>query len=121
MVELSKFSEWTFYEEVTSTQEINSMLREDEHVFKAYKTIRDVAVFTNLRLIVVDSQGFTGKKKEIYSVPYKSIHMWSTENSGTFDFNSEVQLWTKAGVIKINLGKKVNVRDFDKLIQNVCL
>ncbi|WP_200795308.1 hypothetical protein [Salinicoccus halodurans] len=33
-----------------------------------------------------------------------------------YDMNAEVQLWTKAGHLKINLGKKVDVRTFDGLI-----
>lgn len=78
-------------------------------------------LFTDKRLIVIDSQGFTGQKKEIYSLPYKSIVMWSTENAGILDVNSEVQLWTRVGNIKINLGKKVDIRQFDKILQEVCL
>lgn len=47
--------------------------------------------------------------------------MWSTENAGTLDLSAEVELWTKAGHIKIKLGKKVDVRVFDKLIANLLL
>ena len=42
--------------------------------------------------------------------------MWSTENTGTFDMNSEVELWTRAGHIKIELGSQVDVRKIDRLI-----
>lgn len=31
----------------------------------AYKTIRDVAIFTSKRIIVRDAQGFTGKKVKV--------------------------------------------------------
>lgn len=76
----------------------------------------------NKRLIVRDTQGLTGKKVEIYSLPYSSIYMWSTENAGKlFDFNVEVELWTRAGHIKINLQKGVDIRKFDKLIANAIL
>lgn len=47
--------------------------------------------------------------------------MWSTENAGTIDLTSEVHLWTKVGVIKINLERNVDVREFDQLLQEVCL
>lgn len=113
--------EWTFTSETRIPRDITEMLIDGEHAERAYKTIRDVAVFTNKRLIVIDAQGITGKKKEIYSLPYKSINMWSTENAGSFDFNAEVELWTRAGNIKINLKKDVNVREFDKLLCEVCL
>lgn len=87
----------------------------------AYKTIRDSAIFTTKRLIVRDAQGLTGKKVEIYSLPYSSINMWSSENAGLLDFNSEVELWTRAGHIKIQLKKGVDIRRFDKLIAQALL
>ena len=37
-----------------------------------------------------DAQGITGRKVEIYSLPYKNINMWSTENAGTIDMTAEV-------------------------------
>ena len=43
--------------------------------------------------------------------------MWSSENAGNlFDVNSEIALWTKAGYIKIKLGRKVDVRKLDWII-----
>lgn len=47
--------------------------------------------------------------------------MWSTENAGTFDFNSEVELWTRAGHIKIQLKRGIDIRRFDRVIANVLL
>ncbi|WP_081385327.1 PH domain-containing protein [Actinomyces oris] len=78
--------------------------------------MRDSAVFTSKRLIVRDVQGLTGRKAEIYSLPYSAINMWSTENAGTFGMNSEVELWTRAGHIKIKFGVQVDVRKIDRLI-----
>lgn len=54
---------------------------------------------------MLDAQGISGKKVEIYPLPYSAISMWSSENAGTLDWNSEVELWTKAGHIKIKLSK----------------
>ncbi len=82
----------------------------------AFKTLRDSAIFTSRRLIVRDAQGMTGKKVEMYFLPHSSINMWSTENAGFVDFNSEVELWTRAGHIKIKLGRDIDVREIDRLI-----
>lgn len=102
--------------------DVNDLLVEGEYAVTAYKTFRDSAIFTNKRLIIRDAQGMTGKKVEIYSLPYSSIVMWSTENAGRFlDFNAEVELWTRAGHFKINLQKGVDIRKFDKLIANAVL
>ena len=53
---------------------------------------------------------------ENYSLSYSAINMWSTENAGTFDMNSEVELWTRAGHIKIKFGSQVGIRNIDRLI-----
>ena len=64
-----------------------------EQVYAALKAVRDIAAFVSHRLIVRDSQGISCKKVETYSLPWKSVNMWSIENAGTLDFNSEVELW----------------------------
>ena len=68
-----------------------------------------------------DAQGMTGKKIEVYSLPYSAVNMWSSENAGTFDFNAEIQLWTRAGMVKINLQRGVDVRRLDALIAHAVL
>ncbi|GBF78425.1 hypothetical protein PA598K_07068 [Paenibacillus sp. 598K] len=114
--------QWTFISECPVPDDVNALLVDGERAVAAYKTIRDSAVFTNKRLIVRDAQGLTGKKVEIYSLPYESIHMWSTENAGSFlDMNAEVELWTKAGAIKINLRKGIDIRKLDRLIAEALL
>ena len=56
-----------------------------------------------------DLKGLRGKKVEVYSLPYSSINMWSSENAGSIlDFTGELELWTRAGKIKISVGKQVD-------------
>jgi len=122
MPETDNILSWTLVSECPIPDDVNDLLVEGEAAVAAYKTFRDSAIFTNKRLIVRDAQGLTGKKVEIYSLPYSSIVMWSTENAGRFlDFNAEVELWTRAGHIKILLNKGVDIRKFDKLIANALL
>ena len=107
---------WTFIRECSIPEDVSDLLIKGEEAIAAYATIRDKAVFTNKRIIIKDVQGITGKKIEMYSIPYTNINMWSTENAGVIDFNAEVELWTRAGRFKIKLAKGVDVRKFDKLI-----
>jgi hypothetical protein len=116
MAETRGVLSWTLISECPIPDDIQDLLVSGEKAVAAYKTLRDSAVFTNKRLIVRDVQGLRGKKVEIYSLPYSSINMWSSENAGTIDFNSEVELWTRAGHIKVKLRKGVDVRKFDKII-----
>lgn len=53
---------WTFYEETDVPKEVEEILIEGETAEAAYKTVRDVAVVTNKRIIIADRQGITGKK-----------------------------------------------------------
>ncbi len=122
MAETSHILSWTFISECPIPQDVQELLVEGEQAVAAYKTIRDSAVFTNKRLIVRDAQGLSGKKVEVYSLPYSAINMWSTENAGKLlDLNAEVELWTRAGHIKVNLRKGVDIRKFDLLIANAIL
>lgn len=119
---LESIMTWTFNNECSVPADVQDMLIDGEVAKYAYKTIRDVAIFTNKRLIVRDAQGITGKKVEIYSLPYSSINMYSTENAGKIlDFNAEVELWTRAGHIKINLNRGCDIRKFDKILAEAIL
>ncbi|MDO4814750.1 MAG: PH domain-containing protein [Gemella sp.] len=113
---MQQILEWNFIAETSIPDDVNYLLTEGETAIAAYKTLRDSAIFTTKRLIVRDAQGLTGKKVEIYSLPYSTINMWSTENAGTFDLSAEVSLWTRAGKVKINLRKGVDIRKIDKII-----
>ena len=107
---------WTFFREVNIPEDASELLLKNEKAVAAFATFRDVALFTTKRLIIKDVQGLTGKKIEIYSLPYSSILAWSSENAGMLDINSEIEIWTLAGKIKINLKRDINIRKFDKLI-----
>ncbi len=114
--ELQHYMMWTFVNEAKLPDDVEDLLVPGERAICAYSTIRDVAIFTDKRLIVRDAQGITGKKVEMYTLPYKSIDMYSTENAGHLDLNAEVELWTRAGHIKINLKRSADVRKIDKIL-----
>lgn len=116
-MEVQSIAAWTFMHEIPVPDDVQPLLVEGEQAVTAFKTFRDSAIFTTKRLIVRDAQGITGKKVEIYSLPYASISMWSSENAGRIlDTNAEMELWTRAGHIKIKLGKGADIRRLDSLI-----
>lgn len=73
--------------------EFNEYLLDDEIVEKSYILLRDLFVFTNKRILVIDKQGFSGKKIEFITIPYKNIRAFSVENAGTFDVEAELKLY----------------------------
>jgi hypothetical protein len=122
MASLEALMTWTFTAETAPTPEIMAIMLEGEQIYAAYKTIRDVAVVTNKRIVIADKQGITGKKVEIYTIPFKSVVMYSSENAGgLLDFSAELQLWTRAGMFKLSLNKGIDVRKLDRLIAHCIL
>lgn len=107
---------WTLISEAPHPENLGEILTPGEQPVASFKTFRDTATFTNKRLIVRDAQGLTGKKVEMYSLPYKSIDMWSSENASGFDRDEELELWTRVGHIKIKIRKGLNIRRIDQLI-----
>lgn len=119
--EFVKPFKWTFINEMDITSDIKVNLLESEKALCIFKTSKDIAIFTNKRLIIRDVHGIKGKKVEVYSFPYKSILMYSIVNGSVADINSEVELWTKAGNVIIKLKKDIDVNRFDKIISTLVL
>ncbi|MCM3670861.1 PH domain-containing protein [Mesobacillus maritimus] len=99
-------------------RELSSIITENERVERAYKLIRDLIVFTDRRLILIDKQGVTGKKIEYHSVPYKSITHFSVETAGSFDLDAELKIWisSMAQPISKQFKKDKNIYDVQKAL-----
>lgn len=79
-------------------QELEPVLAPGEAVRSAFKMVRDLFVFTEYRLILIDKQGLTGSKAVYHSLPYRSITQFSVETAGTFDADAELKIWTSSGL-----------------------
>lgn len=97
--------------------ELADILVAEETVYLAFKGIRDSVTFTNKRLIALNVQGITGKKKDYSSLPYSKIQAFSVETAGSFDLDSELELWFSGlGKIKLEFAKSVDIRSLSRLI-----
>lgn len=74
-------------------KDLDTLLINGEQVVKAFRIIRDLFIFTDKRLILIDKQGLTGKKAEYHSIPYKSISHFSVETACTFDMDAEMKIY----------------------------
>ena len=98
---------------------IKPMFVSGEEIIGTYQAIRDGVVFTNKRIIVVNIQGITGKKKDATSLPYSKIQAYSVETAGVLDLDSELELWFSGlGKIKLEFVAKANVAEICKIISN---
>ncbi len=104
-------------------QEFEPILTHDEEIEKAYKLIRDLFVFTNKRLILVDKQGVTGKKKEYHAIPYRSIVRFSKESKGVIDLDAEFKIWIfgESQPIVKRFSKNDNINDVYKVLGEALL
>ena len=97
--------------------EMAHFLVEGERVEHAYKLIRDMIIFTNERLILVDKQGITGKKIELHSIPYSKISHFSVETAGTLDMDSELKVALSGGtVFTKTFGRGVDINDVQRVL-----
>lgn len=114
--EIAAITEWAFMGECPIPRDVAAVLAPGEKPVKAYKTMRDTAIFTTHRIIFRDYQGMRGKKVDMYSLPYKSIEMWASENSGALEVASELKLWTRVGFVRVRIGRGIDIRALDGLI-----
>jgi Bacterial PH domain len=91
-------------------QTYGSILLPDEQVLTAFKTLRDTVFMTTLRFVLVDIQGITGSKKSVQSVPYRSITRFAVETAGTFDLDSDLNIWVSsmATPITVKISRKAD-------------
>lgn len=96
---------------------ITPMFVDGEKIISTYQAIRDGVVFTNKRIMVVNVQGITGKKKDCTSLPYSKIQAYSVETAGHLDLDSELELWFSGlGKIKLEFVSRTNVAEICKMI-----
>lgn len=93
-----------------------------EQIVSCFKAVRDFVVFTDKRLIAVNVQGMTGKKRDFTSLPYSKVQAFSIETAGTFDLDAELDLWY-SGLGKVRLEFKGNsdIRQLGQMIATYTL
>ncbi|MEJ7648620.1 MAG: PH domain-containing protein [Nakamurella sp.] len=75
------------------TEMVAELLVDGEGVYHAFKTVRDMVIFTNRRIIAVNVQGLTGRKRDYSTLPYSKVQAFSIETAGHFDLDAELELW----------------------------
>ena len=79
-------------------------------------------VFTDRRIIAVNIQGVTGKKKMFAVLPYSRIQAYAVESAGVLDFDSEMKLWLSGpGCVTLELLSGADLFALSTLIDQVIL
>ncbi|MEO6361005.1 MAG: PH domain-containing protein [Sphingomicrobium sp.] len=106
----------------TSVAEIDrkygALLLDDESILAAFKTLRDVVFLTELRLCLINIQGWTGKKVEVTSIPYRSIVRYSLETAGTFDLDADLNIWLSSTQhpLEIKIGRGSDLPGIQRIL-----
>lgn len=101
---------------------ITPLLVNGENIISEYSAARDFVIFTNKRIIAVNVQGITGKKKDFTSMPYSKIQTFSIETAGTFDLDSELELYFSAiGKVKFEFSGACDITEIGRTIAEYVL
>ncbi|OXX29093.1 PH domain-containing protein [Vibrio sp. V08_P9A1T1] len=101
----------------TNVERYDFLIQETEYIELEYKTVRDLLILTNKRLITVDIQGLRGKKAEFFSLPYNKITAFSVETAGTFDLDCEFKVWASGlGELEFAFLKGTDVKKIASLL-----
>ena len=73
--------------------EVNGLLISGEEPVMAFHTVRDQLLFTNKRIISIDVQGITGKRKSYASMPYSKIQFFSIQTAGFLELIPDSELF----------------------------
>lgn len=100
------------------------MLVDGEEVVGVYKTVRDQVIFTDKRIITVDVQGITGKKQEIFTIPYNKIQYFGIQTVGFMELipDAELELSFNDGMkAHFEFRGKCDIREIGKMISKYTL
>lgn len=73
--------------------EVNGLLIDGERIAMAFKTVRDQLIFTNKRIISIDVQGITGKRKSFSTLPYSKIQFFAIQTPGFAELIPDSELY----------------------------
>lgn len=98
------------------------LLINGEQILSAYKAMRDFCVFTNKRVISVNVQGLTGTKKDYTSLPYSKVSAYSIETAGTFDLDSELEMYFSGlGKVRFEFSGASDIVKIGKIVSEFVL
>ncbi len=73
-------------------EEYGDFLFKDEEIYSGYQLVRDAIIFTNIRIILVDKQGASGKKTALRSLYLSHIVDVEMESAGLAFDDSEITI-----------------------------
>lgn len=104
--------------------EVDGLLIEGEKILSAFQTMRDQLVFTNKRIISIDVQGFTGKRKSFSTMPYSKIQFFTIQTPGFLELIPDSELYlvfANGSEIKFEFKGQVDIGEIGRMISEYVL
>ena len=104
--------------------DVMGLLIEGEAPVMAFQTVRDQLVFTNKRIISIDVQGITGKRKSYGSMPYSKIQYFEIQTPGFVEIFPDSELFimfTNGFTAKFEFKGSVDIGYLGRIISSYVL
>ncbi len=123
MIDFSNKKIFKLKQDASYGERVQDLLIEGETILDSFKAMRDGIIFTDKRIIALNVQGVTGKKKDYTSIPYSKISAYSVETAGTLDLDSELEIFVSGVGARIRFEFKgaVNIVQISKYISYIAL
>lgn len=97
MINFNKNSAWDLIPIDLSQihNDVDGLLVKGERPMMAFRTVRDQLIFTNKRIISIDVQGITGKRRSFTSLPYSKIQFFSVQTAGFMELVPDSELFLR--------------------------
>ena len=105
-------------------QEVHGLLVNGEKIIAAFQTVRDQLLFTNKRIIAIDVQGITGKRKSFSTLPYAKIQFFSIQTPGFIELIPDSELFimfSNAFTAKFEFKGNVDIGKIGRMISEYVL
>ena len=104
--------------------DVNGLLIGGEVIVSAFQTVRDQLVFTNKRIIAIDVQGVTGKRKSFTTLPYSKVQFFTIQTPGFMELFSDTELllmFSNGFTAKFEFRGSVDIGQISRVISQYAL
>lgn len=104
--------------------DVKELFVDGEQIIESFKTVRDQLIFTNKRIIAIDVQGITGKRKSYSTLPYTTIQFFEVQTQGFAEIFPDSELFIQYAngfTAQFEFKGNVDIRKIGKMISNFVL
>ena len=120
MIEFDNLKYSKLKEDPKYIQKTEDIIIPGEELLGAYKSAKDGIVFTTKRVIIINTQGFSGKKTDYTSIPYVKATSFSVESSGSFEMDATLNIFIIGiGTLIFEFRGRSDIRDISRYITEI--